>query len=215
MQNLLRHEDVIAHRIHTRFVDEQVQTLLTFEPDRHQRLYFHQTEEIRGAASHHASRSTAPVPMLPEGQFALAASHRGTVAALDVQVGDLLQPGQRVAVLEAMKMEFLVEATAHGIVRQVLAEVGETVAPEQALLFLEPREASEVVNEQVSAVDLDALRPDLQEVRERHAIGLDEVRRQAVERRRKSGQRCLSTRQSAQYGLVPGNRQGDRSPGDA
>src|SRR5205085_537079 len=40
-------------------------------------------------------------------------------------------------------------------------------------------------------LDLEAIRPDLQEVRERHAIGLDELRPEAVERRRRSGQRTV------------------------
>jgi acetyl-CoA carboxylase carboxyltransferase component len=38
---------------------------------------------------------------------------------------------------------------------------------------------------------LDAIHPDLQEVRERHAIGLDESRPEAVARRRSSGQRTV------------------------
>lgn len=75
--------------------------------------------------------------MLPEGQFALAASHRGTVAALDVQVGDLLQPGQRVAVLEAMKMEHVVEAPYDGVVRAVLHREGDLVAAGERLVEIE------------------------------------------------------------------------------
>ena len=41
----------------------------------------------------------------------------------------------------------------------------------------------------MSAVDLDRVRPDLEEVYDRHAIGLDAARPAAVARRRKTGQR--------------------------
>jgi len=45
--------------------------------------------------------------------------------------------------------------------------------------------------EQGEPVHLDAIRPGLQEVRERHAAGLDESRPEAVARRRRSGQRTV------------------------
>ena len=185
LQNLLRHADVRAHHINTRFVDEHLHELLSPEQDTHQRLYFSQPEMP------HASGAVAVKQPLPEGMLALAAPHRGTVVSIDVELGQRLHPGQQVAVLEAMKMEFIVEATSHGVVHQLLASIGETVAPGQALLFIEPADAAEHDVEQTDAVDLDILRPDLQEVVERHAVGLDEFRPLAVERRRKTGQRTI------------------------
>lgn len=185
LQNLLRHADVLAHRINTRFVDEHLSELLSPDLNAHQRLYFSQVE----AAS--PSEATEIARTVPEGMLTLAAPHRGTVVTVDVHEGQRLHPGQQVAVLEAMKMEFIVAATSHGIVQQLLASIGETVAPGQALCYIEPIDATDHDIEQAEAVDLDALRPDLQEVVARHAIGLDENRPQAVERRRKSGQRTI------------------------
>ncbi|MGH2508475.1 MAG: carboxyl transferase domain-containing protein, partial [Ktedonobacteraceae bacterium] len=189
LQNLLRHEDVLTHRIHTRFVDEHLPTLLVTEPTTHQRLYFSQVE-TDGRPVHPFMPSHVEEP-LPEDMILVAAPHRGTIVAMDVHVGDLLHPGQQVAVLEAMKMEFIVEATSNGVVHKVLGLLGETVAAGQALLFIEPRETAERDVEQTSMDDLDILRPDLQEVQARHAAGLDEFRPNAVARRRKTGQRTI------------------------
>ncbi len=189
LQNLLCHEDVLAHRIHTRFVDEHLPELLVVDPTAHQHLYFSQGET--DARTLNMPRAADIAEPLPEGLALIAAPHRGTIVAIDVRVGDLLHPGQQVAVLEAMKMEFIVEAASNGVVHTVLGSLGETVAPGQALLFIEPTEAAGSNIEQTRTVDLDALRPDLQEVLTRHAAGLDELRPQAVERRRKSGQRTI------------------------
>lgn len=121
----------------------------------------------------------------------ITAPHQGIVVSIDVNVGDAVQRGQRVAVMEAMKMEFIVEASCNGVVREIAASVEEAISPGQPLLFIEPVEATSEYVEQGQSVDLDAIRPDLQEVRERHAAGLDEFRQEAVERRRRSGQRTV------------------------
>lgn len=188
LQNLLRHEEVRAHHIHTRFVDEHLPELIATDIHQHQRLYFSQTETETPQPD--LSLATPEDPLLKD-MTVLAAPHRGTIVAIDVHEGDLLHPGQQVAVLEAMKMEFVVEATAHGQVHKVLGSIGETVAAGQALLYIEPLGAAERSVEEVATVDLDAIRADLHEVVARHAVGLDEFRPHAVERRRKSGQRTI------------------------
>jgi acetyl-CoA carboxylase carboxyltransferase component len=121
----------------------------------------------------------------------ITAPHQGILVSIDVEVGDVVQSGQHVAVMEAMKMEFMVEANSDGVVRELVVSEGETVTTGQPLLFIEPLDASSERVEQAKPVDLDAIRPDLQEARERHAIGLDEFRSEAVERRRRSGQRTV------------------------
>lgn len=189
LQNLLRHEDVVAQCIYTRFVDEHLRELLTIDPATHQRLYFNRMDAEAGGNNTYKPADAEQA--LPEGIVAIVAPHRGTIVSLDAQAGHLLRAGQQVAVLEAMKMEFIVEAANNGLVHSVVTSVGETVATGQPLLFIEPGEASENNEEQTSGVDLDTIRPDLQEVIARHATGLDEFRPDAVERRRRSGQRTI------------------------
>ena len=121
----------------------------------------------------------------------ITAPHQGILVSIDVKVGDAVQRGQRVAVMEAMKMEFIVEASCDGVVHKIVAAVEEAVSTGQPLLFIEPVDATSERVEQGQPVDLNTIRPDLQEVRERHAMGRDEFRPEAVERRRRSGQRTV------------------------
>ena len=125
----------------------------------------------------------------PAGAAAVPAPLQGTIVAIDVAEGDLVRPGQQIAVLESMKMEHLVTAPHGGRVMQIAADVGATLMQDEAILYLEPAEidAHDIVEEE--DVDLDHIRPDLAELIERHAITLDENRPASVERRRKTNQR--------------------------
>jgi len=62
----------------------------------------------------------------------------GKLLALDVAEGDTVARGQRLAVLEAMKMEHRVEATVNGTVKRVLVAAGDQVTARQLLVEIEP-----------------------------------------------------------------------------
>ena len=62
----------------------------------------------------------------PDGSVAVPAPLQGTIVAIDVGEGDLVRPGQQIAVLESMKMEHLVTAPHGGRVTRVAAEAGAT-----------------------------------------------------------------------------------------
>ncbi|MCB9664725.1 MAG: ATP-grasp domain-containing protein [Alphaproteobacteria bacterium] len=64
----------------------------------------------------------------------------GIVRAVDVALGDRVQQGQRLVVLEAMKMEHVLGAPADGTVRAVLVEAGQAVDAGTLLVRLEPDE---------------------------------------------------------------------------
>src|SRR5712692_9188055 len=98
----------------------------------------------------------------------ITAPHQGILVSIAVKAGDVVQSGQHVAVMEAMKMEFMVESSSDGVVRKILVSEGETVSTGQPLLFIEPLAASSERVEQAKPVDLDAIRPDLQERRAAH-----------------------------------------------
>jgi len=114
---------------------------------------------------------------------------QGTVVSVEIAEGDRVVSGASLVVMEAMKMEHVIEAPMSGEVSAVGVRVGDTVAEGHALVFLAECEveAAEVAEE--AAVDLDAIRPDLAEVIERHAVTTDARRPEAVARRRKTGQR--------------------------
>jgi 3-methylcrotonyl-CoA carboxylase alpha subunit len=63
----------------------------------------------------------------------------GKVVSFDVKAGDKVSKGQRVAVMEAMKMEHTITAPTDGIVGELLYAAGEQVAEGAALLTLESK----------------------------------------------------------------------------
>jgi acetyl-CoA carboxylase carboxyltransferase component len=130
-------------------------------------------------------------PTAPANTLAVRAPMQGTVVSVGVREGDRVAAGTELAVIEAMKMEHLVFAPTGGIVRRIVVAAGDLLAEGQPVAFLEPvaAEAAEVAR--ADAIDLDAIRADLGEVQARHARVLDAARPEAVERRRKTGQRTV------------------------
>ncbi len=112
-----------------------------------------------------------------------------------VWVHDIAKPykaGAELVIVEAMKMEHVMTAPTSGIVRRVLVAVGDTVLEDQPLLQWSADVAEHGVAADVAPsadVDLEAIRPDLAEVFERHRVGMDSARPESVQRRRKTGQR--------------------------
>jgi len=86
-------------------------------------------------------------------------------------------------------MEHVIAAPAGGIVQAIDVEVGDAVFAGHVLLRLESADVQAGVAEADAEVDLDEIRPDLAEVVERHAIGHDERRPDAVAKRHRLGKR--------------------------
>jgi acetyl-CoA carboxylase biotin carboxyl carrier protein len=61
----------------------------------------------------------------------------GTVWKIEVKVGDTVEEGDTVAVLESMKMEMPVEAEDEGTVSEILVEEGQSVSEGDTLVVLE------------------------------------------------------------------------------
>lgn len=157
-----------------------LETLLAPIPASHPRL----RAECPLAEDAAPARVEAPLGSLP-----LSAPSSGVLVALEVADGERVRAGQRVAILEAMKMEFEVKAPGGGIVRRLAASLGEPLEEGATLLFLEPTEDDDEQAPTEQALDLAHIRADLAEVLERQAALGDERRPQALARRRKTGQR--------------------------
>jgi acetyl-CoA carboxylase biotin carboxyl carrier protein len=61
----------------------------------------------------------------------------GTVWKIEVQVGDTVEEGDTVVVLESMKMEMPVEAEDEGTVAEIRCEEGQAVSEGETLVVLE------------------------------------------------------------------------------
>jgi len=182
LQNLLTRPDVVANRVHTRFVEEHIAALVEPDGGAHRKLYPEATEEEEG------QERPALEPAL-EGTVPVAAPMQGSVVSIDVREGDLVHAGRQIAVIEAMKMEHVVKAETGGIVRSLHARPGEVIFRGHPLAYIEPADVDALEAEQAEGIDPDAIRPDLAESLQRHAVGLDASRPDAVAKRRKTGQR--------------------------
>ncbi|HEY2007127.1 MAG TPA: biotin/lipoyl-binding carrier protein [Solirubrobacteraceae bacterium] len=61
----------------------------------------------------------------------------GTVWKIEVEVGDSVEEGDAVVILESMKMEMPVEAEDPGVVKEILCREGQSVSEGDALVVLE------------------------------------------------------------------------------
>ncbi len=125
----------------------------------------------------------------PPGSVAVRAAMQGTIVSIDVREGDLVREGQQLLVMDSMKMEHVITAPTGGLVLQIAVSVGDAVYEGHPLVFIEEAEVEDSVAGEADEVDLDAIRPDLAEVQERHALGFDAARPEAVAKRRKTGHR--------------------------
>jgi biotin carboxyl carrier protein len=84
-----------------------------------------------------AIRELAGAAAGPTGPAPLLAPMPGMVVRVQVQVGDVVQVGQGLVVMEAMKMENELRATAAATVKAVIAEPGTAVEKGALLIELE------------------------------------------------------------------------------
>ena len=94
-----------------------------------------------------AQTSWRQEPRLPDPDAVAAgggpvAPMSGTVVHVGVEPGDVVEAGQTLVVLEAMKMEHPALAAGPGVVDAVLVEVGQYVEAKAVLVTVTPREDS-------------------------------------------------------------------------
>ena len=128
--------------------------------------------------------------------FELRSTLQAHIVHLLVQPGQVVQTGQVLLVLEAMKMEHEVLAPHSGVVKECFYAVGESVAQDEVVLVMErssetpvPQPDAEIHRASDSAADPRAVRADLARVQARHAFTLDAQRPEAVAKRHALGLR--------------------------
>jgi pyruvate/2-oxoglutarate dehydrogenase complex dihydrolipoamide acyltransferase (E2) component len=119
----------------------------------------------------------------------VTAPFAGTVIAVAREADQPVGQGEALVVLEAMKMEHEILAEVAGVVRSVAVAVGETVTEGQLLAVMDAGATAPGAQRADGEADLDEHRDDLDAVIERHALGLDDARPDAVSKRHESGRR--------------------------
>jgi acetyl-CoA carboxylase carboxyltransferase component len=119
----------------------------------------------------------------------LVAPFTGTVVATPAAADQHIAAGAPVVVIEAMKMEHEIVADRDATVAEVHVHVGQTVEEGQPLADLTQRDAPTPSKAAVHEPEATPHRQDLDDVRERHDIGLDHRRPDAVAKRHEKGRR--------------------------
>jgi acetyl/propionyl-CoA carboxylase alpha subunit len=213
LQNILAHDDFVNANVHTRWVDENIANLAA--PTTAQKRYieaeqpqsgdggfagarvdtsdplalFDHDARVKAEQTATTTEDDAPELVGPDGSQGMSSPIQGTIVSIDVAVGDEVRASQPVAVVEAMKMEHVIKASCDGIVRQVTMAAGDVVREGYPIVFIEEAEVTGGAAASEEALDLDYIRPDLEETYQRHAFTLDENREEAVAKRRARGYR--------------------------
>ncbi|MDT7647316.1 MAG: hypothetical protein QOC75_4316, partial [Pseudonocardiales bacterium] len=187
LRALLAHPGIGNGALHTGFVDEHLTELLA-AADRYDAPHTTGAPQTTGAPHTAATPENENTETAyPEGT--VTAPLAGVVVELPVAPGEHRGGGGTLVVLESMKMEHEVRAAGPVTVREVLVTVGDAVAEGTPLLSTDPAERTDGDLADAATEDLDRIRPDLAESRDRHHVGLDEGRPEVVARRHDSGRR--------------------------
>ena len=179
--NLLARQEVMNNDIYTRFIDDNAAALAEAPVGRRTRFFSEGKTDV--------SANRPQRPPVPPGTVPLASPMQGCVVDIEVIEGDAVSVGQKLVVLESMKMEHVITAGCSGYVRAICVTLNDNVSAGSPLLFIEEAAVSAVSKAAESEIDLDVIRPDLAEVIERHSFTLDENRPEAVAKRRSKGRR--------------------------
>ncbi|WP_433926475.1 urea carboxylase [Sorangium cellulosum] len=127
---------------HHRFLDDnaegiraaQARQRAAFDAERGRWEADGEFDRVRRAGARLEGASSAAEDAMPAGMLPVAAPLTACVWKVDVEPGQRVEAGQRVAVLEAMKMEFAVVADVAGAVDWIGCRPGQMVSAGQALV---------------------------------------------------------------------------------
>lgn len=209
LKNVLKHPDFRNNKIDTGFIENNLERLFEVEQGPLRKLYF-ETEPEQAIGVGAQIDSTDPLAVLAYGKqesaddpafepdyFGIAqegivpvkAPMQGTIVSIDIQPGQEIREGQALLVMNAMKMEHVIQASCDGQLADLMVRKGDTVAVNQPLVTIEKQELTSETVDTNEEVDLEYIRPDLAEFLQRKEFTHDSKRPDAVEKRRKRNQR--------------------------
>ncbi len=190
---VLNRPEIDGREFNTRFIEDNAAALVKTAAQ----------QSGRYAAAGKTRDEMVEEPVVPPGMVAIRAPLQGCVVDIEVIEGDAVVAGQKLLVLESMKMEHVIMTDRSGYIRSVCVNLNDVVARGAPLIFLEEAEIAESSRMAEEKIDLDAIRKDLEDVIKRHAFTLDENRPEAVARRRAKNRR--TARENVNDLLDPGS----------
>ncbi len=208
LQNILAHPDFVRGAVHTRFVDEHMQTLATTETPR--RFVLPEGHEVSSKADGYAgarvedardplalfthdsqvkSQESETEDEEPTGPTAVSAPVPGLVLNVEVAVGDDVLTGQPIATIELLELEHVVRAGTSGKVDAVVVAKGDSVAYGDVLIEIDVSDAEGQWVEETEEPDLATRRSDLELLDHRRTFIHDEFRAEKIARRHGKEQR--------------------------
>jgi acetyl-CoA carboxylase carboxyltransferase component/biotin carboxylase len=168
LREILSHSEIHSGQVTTGFVDENLPALV-------------------GAAQSKRHEARVPLLELYPGEEVLRAQLAGTVVEVAPE-GEEVAAGTQLVMLEAMKMQHVLSAPDAVCTVRTLVAAGQVVGTGEPLLVF-TRTGAGAQAEGAADVDLDRDRADLDEVRRRHELTLDEGRPAAIAKRHKQNRR--------------------------
>ncbi|MDD0841077.1 carboxyl transferase domain-containing protein [Curvibacter sp. HBC61] len=180
LRALAARPEMLSQQLHTRWLEQLLPELLAALPPE-------PAPTSPTAPGPHAAPADPPASPWLTGT--VTAPMPARLVQYSVAVGDVVPAGAALAVLEAMKMEHVLQAAQAGRVLALAVLPGDYLVAGQPLLQLEPLAGAEVSAPVPTVIDPAHLRPDLQRVIDRHAHTLDANRPAAVAKRHAQGGR--------------------------
>ncbi|MBL6895081.1 MAG: carbamoyl-phosphate synthase large subunit [Porticoccaceae bacterium] len=208
LKNILSHDDFIEGNIHTRWVDDNLESLVGdwqgpdlfvdgLTPTAHQQGFagakMDSTDPLAlfdqmPKASPASTTSSSSID-IPDGLMPLTSPIQGTIVAIEVGSGESVRAGESVVIVEAMKMEHVISADFDGVIVEIIMQPGDVVKEGFPILFIREGEVAAGEKTTEETLDPDLMRQDLQENINRHAFIFDENREDAVAKRLARGGR--------------------------
>ncbi|MYD54122.1 MAG: ATP-grasp domain-containing protein [Chloroflexi bacterium] len=216
LRNILGHPEFVAGDVHTRWIDERIGELAVTSDNGASsggqsawagaQVENQVTDPLAaldffrqgaGAASLDVNRGLeedragfpAPEIIGPPGTEPLRAPIQGTIIEILVGEGDSVVAGQDVIIMNAMKMEHVLQADIGGIAQEITVSIGDIIWEGHPLVFIEPADVGPALDDGAGEIDLDYIRPDLQHNIDLHEALLDHNREGPVARRHAKGKR--------------------------
>jgi len=182
LTNLLRCPEVARNELYTSFIEDNAATLAIPPVDQKARFFpDNMPTPVKAVATTTVQAPPGTVPILSPMQ--------GCVVSIEVMEGDEVTVGQKIVILEAMKMEHVITSDRSGYVRAVCIARNDIIDRKEPLVFIEEADIAVCSKASEENIDLDLIRSDLAELIARTAFTLDKNRPEAVAKRHKKNQR--------------------------